>query len=105
MSTNLASKVGVERFQLEATKRADVVSAARARVAEVQRLQPAVALTTSVIDEWPDLSVEERNSLLSAAIQTVLVSPALGRGSRRPVGERVSVVWIGDDLPDLPGLR
>jgi hypothetical protein len=103
MSTNLASAVGVDVFQAGATKRAEVVNAARARVAEVQRLQPAVALTTSVIDEWPDLSVEERNSLLSAAIQAVLVSPALGR-SRRPVGERVQVVWTGDVLPDLPGL-
>ncbi|CAN5245327.1 hypothetical protein BH20ACT13_BH20ACT13_05220 [soil metagenome] len=104
ISTNLASTVGVEVFQTGATKRADAVNAARARVAELQRLQPAVALTTSVIDEWPSLTVEERRSLMSAAIQAVLVSPALGRGSRRPVGERVRIVWLGEDLPDLPGL-
>jgi hypothetical protein len=105
MSTNLASTVGVEVFQTGATKRADAVNAARARVAELQRLQPAVALTTSVIDEWPALSIEERRSLMSAAMQAVLVSPALRRGSRRPVGERVSVVWVGEELPALVGIR
>ena len=96
---------GTEAFEAGARQRADAVNGARARVAELQRQQPAVPLTTAVVDEWPSLTVEERHSLLSAAIQAVLVSPASGRGSRRPVGDRVSVVWVGDDLPDLAGLR
>lgn len=104
MSTNLVSVIGAELFETEARRRADVVNEARADVAELQRQLPAVSLTASVIDEWPSLSVEERRTLLAAAIQVVLVSPASGRGSRRPVGERVRIVWLGDDLPDLPGL-
>jgi hypothetical protein len=96
--------VGVELFEAKARERVDAVSAARARVAELQRPQPSVALTVAVLDEWPNLTVEERRSLLSAAIHAVLVSPAAGRGSRRSVGKRVDVFWAGDELPALAGL-
>jgi hypothetical protein len=103
MSTTLVSAVGKERFEAQAHSRADAVNAARTEVVDLQQFPPAVALTASVIDEWPSLTVEERRLLLAAAVHAILVSPALSRGSR-PVGERARIVWLGDDLPSLPGL-
>lgn len=105
MSTSLVSVVGTEVFEMGVRQRSDTVAAARADVGELQRALPAIAITTALVDEWPNLSTEERRSILAAAIQAVLVSPASGRGSRLPVGDRVEIVWIGGDLPNFPGLR
>jgi hypothetical protein len=103
-STNLVMVLGEQAFTAGIVERVDAVNAASAKVGELRRLHPVSPLDASLVDEWGDLSAPERRSLLSAAIHAVLVSPASGRGSRRPVGERVRIVWRGDDLPDLPGL-
>ena len=46
--------VGAKLFEAKVRERHDAVSAARAEVAELQRLQPSVALTAAVLDEWPN---------------------------------------------------
>jgi site-specific DNA recombinase len=103
-STNLITVLGTERFESGIRERAEAVNAASAKVADLRRSQPALPLSASVPEEWERLAAGERRSLLSAVVQAVLVSPASGRGSRRPVAERVRIVWMGDALPNLPGL-
>jgi site-specific DNA recombinase len=103
-SMNLVTVLGAEGFEAGIRERAEAVNASSAKVAALRRLQPPIPLAASVVGEWEGLSVPERRSLLSAAVHAVLVSPASGRGSRRPVSERVRILWLGDALPDLPGL-
>ena len=103
-SLNLATVLGAESFEAGIRERAEAVNRARERVAELRRLQPAPVLSAELAEEWPSLSSRERRELISVAMRAVLISPALSRGSRRPVAERARIVWQGDDLPELPGL-
>jgi site-specific DNA recombinase len=102
-STSLVTVLGVTAFTAGITERAEAVAHAGTRVAELRR---GASLPTSadVLKDWETLAIGERRSVLAAALQAVLVGPAASRGSRRPVDERVSLVWIGDSLPCLPGL-
>jgi DNA invertase Pin-like site-specific DNA recombinase len=103
-STSLVTVLGAERFEAGIRERADAVNAASAKMSALRRQAPVIPLGADLLDEWGTLSTPERHSVLSAAVHAVLVSPASGRGSRRPVGERVRIVWLGDDIPDLVGL-
>lgn len=103
-STSLVSVLGVEAFEAGIRERAEAVNVASAEVAQLRRLQPAIPSGANVADEWPNLTTTERRALLEATVEAVLVYPASGRGSRRPVSERVGIAWLGDPLPTLPGL-
>lgn len=102
-STNLVTVLGEAAFASGITERAVTVTQASARVAELRQSQ-TMPTAADVIAEWGDLAIPERRSVLAAALRTVLVAPAQSRGSRRPVDERVSLVWVGEALPRLPGL-
>jgi DNA invertase Pin-like site-specific DNA recombinase len=102
-STNLVTVLGEAAFTAGITERAEAVSAASSRVAELRQHDAAIPVTAGLIDEWGNLTVPERRSAVAAGIQAVLVHPS-SRGSRRPVGDRVDLIWRGDLLPALPGL-
>jgi site-specific DNA recombinase len=102
-STNLVTVLGEAAFTAGITERARAVTHASGRVAELRRRETAPA-SADVLEEWGSLATSERRSVIAAALQAVLVAPAQSRGSRRPVDERVSLVWVGEPLPGLPGL-
>jgi site-specific DNA recombinase len=102
-STNLVTVLGEAGFTAGITERANAVTHASARVAELRQRQTMPA-SADVLAEWDGLAIPDRRSVVAAAMQAVLVAPAPSRGSRRPVDERVSLVWVGEPLPRLPGL-
>jgi site-specific DNA recombinase len=103
-STSLVTVLGEQAFTAGIVERAEAVNQAGAQVAELRRRQTSIPLTAELASEWEDLTVPERRSVVGAALRAVLVDPARSRGSRRPVGERVRLVWFDEPLPRLPGL-
>lgn len=89
----LVSVIGREAFVAGLRERARVVEAAQQDVVVAQRQQPFMALTASVVDEWPALTVLERRLLLAAALEGVWVRRAHLRGQGTPVDARVRLVW------------
>jgi Recombinase zinc beta ribbon domain len=73
---------------------------------EVEALESELASTVTasdapfdaqeVADIWPTLSVAERHQVISAMVNTVVISRA-PRGT--PLAERVGIYWTGDDVP------
>jgi hypothetical protein len=54
---------------------------------------------------WPSLDIDERRSIIAAAIDTVSVAQAGEPGQGTKVGDRVRVFWRGEAPDDLPGRR
>jgi hypothetical protein len=52
----------------------------------------------SARDHWPSLTTLERRQILGAMLSAVVVGRSNGR-RRAPLGERVSLVWLGEHLP------
>lgn len=102
-STNLVTVLGESAFTAGITERADAVNDASARIAELRHRQAAIPLTVALIDEWESLTTSERRSVVAAGLRAVLIHPS-SRGSRRPVADRVDLVWLDDALPALPAL-
>lgn len=103
-ATNLVSVLGHDAWVAGITERAEAVERAQRLVVE-RRGIASLPSVTNLAAEWPRLDHVERRALLQSYVQAVLVHPvASGRPRAVPVGERVSIAWAGDVLPDLPGL-
>jgi hypothetical protein len=64
---------------------------AHAALDEARQRDDLPTLDLKLVDEWPDLTVDEKRHLLRAGLERVTVS----RG-RAPVEERVTVRWRGE---------
>lgn len=103
-STNLVSVLGPEQWAAGISERAEAVRAAQVRVVEVRSTAP-LPTTSDVVSDWPGLDHVERRALIASVIRCVLVHRLASRSlSLAPVAERVTIVWVGDDLSSLPGL-
>jgi DNA invertase Pin-like site-specific DNA recombinase len=91
--------VGEKAFAAGAAKRRQAIDDALVAERRELALQPALVplLQESAAAHWDQLEGHEKNVLLSALLDVVIVRPA-GRGRRVPVDERVCVVRGGSGL-------
>ncbi len=92
-----AADIGAEAFAAGARQRRESVEEAHATFEEA-RVRAGLAdlpLTADLEAEWPDLDVPDRNRLLRAGFDAVVLS----RG-RVPIGERARVYWRGEAPPE-----
>jgi site-specific DNA recombinase len=107
----IVTAIGHDRFLEGLESRAKAVEEARVQArnaAGAPTLAAAGDLTPgALVDAWPSLTVAERRTLLSAAIDAVVLRPVRGRGEAVAVADRVVILWRGDAPADLPrrGLR
>lgn len=88
-----AADVGVEAFAAAARERRDVLERAQAELRRRMALQPAIPELGRGVEVWEILDGHERNALLRALLEVVVVRRAGGRTV--PVGERVQVLAHG----------
>jgi site-specific DNA recombinase len=101
-----AAMVGAEAFAAAALKRRQAIEEAQAHVSVVRTSIPTIDLPADNLrDAWPELTVDERRAILTAALDAVVVWPPLLSGSRGPVGERLQILLKGEAPPNLPGRR
>jgi DNA invertase Pin-like site-specific DNA recombinase len=101
----LVTVIGREAFLDGLTVRQDALDEARRELEEVRRGgrselpgEPVV-----LVELWPELGLDERRTIIAAAIDTVAVAQAGEPGQGSKVSDRVRVFWRGDGPDDLPG--
>jgi len=103
---NLVSVIGQQSFQAGLETRARAVDAARAELAVEQRRSELATMLPStpgsLVEAWANLSLDERRTILRAAIDAVIVRPARGAGRQVPIDERALILWRGQAPTDLP---
>jgi hypothetical protein len=62
-----------------------------------------VANLPDIGDKWADLNLEERRSILKAALDCVFVRRSLRGTGGTPVSQRARVLFRGEGPADLPG--
>jgi site-specific DNA recombinase len=104
--TQAVSIVGRASFEAGLESRAQELDRARRELAEARErsaLAETIALTPGdPLEVWPTLSIGEKRTLLSAAIDAVIVKKARGAGRSVPVEERAVILWRGQAPDDLP---
>lgn len=87
-------------FQRELDRRQEAVDLAEARLA---RVRPVESLdVASLVEEFPNLTVEEQREVLTAQIDCIFLRRAPGRGTW-PIEDRVFICWRNEGPSDLPG--
>jgi hypothetical protein len=98
VQTDLISVVGQETFRQGIEARQRQIDQARARQAELQT-QAALAdeLTSgTLLVAWPELSIQEKRTLLHGFLERVVVTRADGRGKHTPpVEDRTQILLRG----------
>jgi Recombinase/Recombinase zinc beta ribbon domain len=99
-----AFRQGLEKRQGELDEARRELADARDRAGFVEAL-PAAPL--ALVKMWPSLSLVERRTLLTAAIDAVVIRSMRGSGRHVPISERVVILWRGQAPDDFPrrGLR
>jgi hypothetical protein len=90
--------IGRERFEQGLRKRQERLEEALARLAELRARRPNVELSVRLIDVWPTLTVEEKRTILSAAIDAVMIRKAKGAA----IDARTKILWRGEAPSDVP---
>lgn len=87
-------------FQRELDRRQEVVDLAEARLAKVR---PVESLdVASLVEQFPNLTVDEQREVLSAQIDCIFLRRAPGRGTW-PIEDRVFICWRNEGPSELPG--
>ena len=86
--------------QAELDRRQERLDAAEAHLASL--MLPEALDMSMMVDEWPELLVEEKRALLSAGIDTVFLRRSPVRGPS-PIEGRVLILWSGEGPEGLPG--
>lgn len=94
-----AADVGAEAFADGARQRRAAVDAARHDLRRAISLRPVAPEFDTGADAWQALSASERNQLLRALLEVVIVRRAGGRGARTPLADRVRVIAHGTGFP------
>lgn len=92
-----ADTIGAEAFGAAARARSERVEAARVDLRRRMSVRPLLPNLGETHDVWEQLSVHERNQLLRALLEVVVVRKA-GRGGRPKVQDRVRVIRHGAGL-------
>lgn len=99
----LQTVIGMDSFKDGLQVRQQAVNNATGALEQAKRVAGGVDLPSRerLVDMWPDLRPAERQGLLASAIDVVYVRR---RGSgRRNIGERVKIVWHGENTHALLG--
>lgn len=96
-----ADDVGAQAFAAGARERRQRIDIAREQLMDVMRAAPE-PIPAQVTDDWPVMSVSQRNRLLRGLIEAVLVARAGGRGRIVPIDSRVRVLRHGVGLTPGP---
>lgn len=99
-----ASDVGPEAFGRGARKRRQAVDDSRAALRRAIALRPVPGGEVAMVQAWDQMNTAERRTVLGSMLEAVIVASAGGRGSRRPLEDRVRVIAAGAGLP-LPVKR
>lgn len=81
--------------------RTTAVREAQERVEHALRASP-IANVPPVGDSWGDLALDERRTILTAAVDAVFVRPTGNARRRRPIEDRAHVLFRGEGPADLP---
>jgi hypothetical protein len=99
-----AADVGAEAFAEGARGRREAVDEARDHLQRELALRPALPDYGAGRETWDGLNGHERNALLRALLEVVIVRRAGGRGARATLEDRVRVIAHGAGLA-LPRRR
>jgi hypothetical protein len=102
LQTDLIAVVGEEAFVNGVRARQATVDEARERVATLHSQSINEQLTSGdLLQAWPELTTQEKRTLLHGLLDRVLLRRAPGRGPRAvPVAERTQIVLRGNVLLD-----
>lgn len=102
-SPRILATLGEDRFLDGLQTRLAAVDAATEALAKVRAAATPAGLPAGVNlgELWPDLDTRERQQLLRAGADAVMVR-SVGRANA-PVSDRTLVLWHGDAPDDLPG--
>lgn len=90
--------VGVEAFGAGARVRREAVEDARDELQRRAAVRPVAPRFDWGREAWDALDAHERNTVLRALLEVVIVRRAGGRGARVPIGDRVRVIAHGAGL-------
>lgn len=93
-----AADVGPTVFGEGARKRRAEVDRTAGELQRELALRPVAPIFETGLDAWDDLGAHERNALLRALLQVVVVRRGGGRGSHTPLLERVQVIAAGEPV-------
>jgi DNA invertase Pin-like site-specific DNA recombinase len=86
--------------QAELNRRQERLDEAEAHLASL--LLPEALDMSMMVEEWPELLIEEKRALLSAGIDAIFLRRAPNRGPS-PIEGRVLILWSGEGPEGLPG--
>jgi site-specific DNA recombinase len=100
---NLITVIGRDAYVAGLVERKRVVEEARRELSEAQQAASSPLHRAHGLREtWPTLTIAERRTLLTAAIDAIFVRRAHLPG-RAPVGDRIHICWRGEGPAELPG--
>jgi hypothetical protein len=100
----LADVLDRQAFLAAAREREEALIEARKRYEEVRDRSAVPQISGDLVEAWPDLTLQERRRLVSAAIDAVMVR-SVGRGGwNTPIAERALILWRGE-APDFPSRK
>lgn len=86
--------------QAELNRRQERLDAAEAHLADL--LLPEALDMSMMVEEWPELLIEEKRALLAAGIGAIFLRRSPTRGPS-PIEDRVLILWAGEGPEGLPG--
>jgi len=98
----LASVLGPERYRAEVERRQEDVRAAQREAGEALRANLVLGQAGSrtpeqLVADWHTLTMNEKRAVVRAYIARVTLSKAAPKRRRwQPIGERVTVSWVGE---------
>ena len=101
-SSGLLTVMGEDAFTAGWQERAQAVSHARQALAVIMPSDLEPLHSADIPSVWEESDIAQRRALLHAAFDGVIVSP-VSPGSRRPVSERLRLIWR-DDAPINSGM-
>jgi hypothetical protein len=100
----LADVLDRQAFLAAAKGREEALSEARKRYEDARNRSAVPQISGDLVESWPNLSLQERRRLVSAAIDAVMVR-SVGRGGwSTPISERALILWRGE-APDFPSRK
>jgi site-specific DNA recombinase len=98
----LRTMIGEQRYRLQAQTRTQALAEAEASLASARQrgaLSGALLTPGALLEAWPELSIPDKRTLLTASVDAVFVRRT---GSNVPVDRRALVLWRGEAPDDLP---
>lgn len=100
---NLVTVIGAEAFRAGLEERMRRIDDARAVLVRARGNRPPPVPAVDLVDVWGDLELDERRTILAAAVVAVFVKRAHLSRRGTPVEDRVAIVWADGDPVELAG--